>query len=115
MSCGGSAARQTQQRRGHNQGTGHDRRERPPQPPGRDRFGDEPRREGNVVGPPVVLADPRDGPPQRSGVIRVGRAAARELLAAGEVFAVSVNDAGEVLLSSSSRDAPPADDAHGEP
>lgn len=33
--------------------------------------------------------DPRYGPPERSGVIRIGRSTARELLAAGEVLVVT--------------------------
>lgn len=55
---------------------------------------------------PVVLRgreitcrwDPRYGTKERSGVIRVGKAAAKELLAVGDVLAVSVRD-GSVCLS----------------
>jgi hypothetical protein len=42
--------------------------------------------------------DPRYGPPERSGVIGVGKGAATELLSAGDVLAVSVDDAGVVSL-----------------
>jgi hypothetical protein len=42
--------------------------------------------------------DPRYGPPERSGVIRVGKAAARELLAAGDVLVVTVDPDGVVQL-----------------
>jgi hypothetical protein len=41
--------------------------------------------------------DPRYGPPERSGVIRVGKAPARELLLPGDVLAVRVR-AGRVDL-----------------
>jgi hypothetical protein len=44
--------------------------------------------------------DPRYGPPERSGVIRVGKPAARELLQAGDVLAVSVTSRGIVELRS---------------
>jgi hypothetical protein len=42
--------------------------------------------------------DPRYGPPERSGVIRVGKAAARELLTAGDVLVLSVHVDGAVGL-----------------
>ncbi|MFN8175883.1 MAG: hypothetical protein U0T02_12530 [Solirubrobacteraceae bacterium] len=42
--------------------------------------------------------DPRYGPPERSGVIRVGRSAAQALLRPGEVLAVSVDGSGMVGL-----------------
>jgi hypothetical protein len=42
--------------------------------------------------------DPRYGPPERSGVIRVGRSAARELLAAGDVLVLTVASDGVVAL-----------------
>jgi hypothetical protein len=42
--------------------------------------------------------DPRYGPPERSGVIGVGRAAARELLAAGDVLVLTVASDGVVGL-----------------
>jgi hypothetical protein len=42
--------------------------------------------------------DPRYGPPERSGVVRVGKDAARELLTAGDVLAVTVDAAGVVSL-----------------
>lgn len=42
--------------------------------------------------------DPRYGPPERSGVIRVGRSAARALLRPGEVLAVAVDAGGMVSL-----------------
>jgi hypothetical protein len=42
--------------------------------------------------------DPRDGPPPRSGVIRVGKAAAREMLTRGETLTVAVDDTEAVML-----------------
>ena len=42
--------------------------------------------------------DPRHGPPERSGVIRVGRTAARELLKPGDVLTVS-SRAGQIELT----------------
>lgn len=42
--------------------------------------------------------DPRYGPPERSGVVRVGKAAAHELLAAGDVLVVTVTPDGVVGL-----------------
>jgi hypothetical protein len=42
--------------------------------------------------------DPRYGPPERSGVIRAGKRAASELLAAGDVLTVTVNPEGIVGL-----------------
>lgn len=42
--------------------------------------------------------DPRYGPPERSGVIRVGRATARELLRPGDILRVSVAPDGTVRL-----------------
>jgi hypothetical protein len=42
--------------------------------------------------------DPRYGPPERSGLIRVGRAAARDLLRVDEVLAVSIAPDGAVVL-----------------
>jgi hypothetical protein len=48
----------------------------------------------------VVTArwDPRFGPPERSGVIRVGKAAAHDLLRPGQVLAVAVDANGVVSL-----------------
>lgn len=43
--------------------------------------------------------DPRYGEKERSGVIRVGRTAARELLHPGDVLAVSMRADGAVQLS----------------
>jgi hypothetical protein len=42
--------------------------------------------------------DPRYGPPERSGVIRVGKVAARELLTAGDVLVVCVHPNGAINL-----------------
>jgi hypothetical protein len=42
--------------------------------------------------------DPRYGPPERSGVIRVGKVAAIELLQAGDVLAVTVTADGVIVL-----------------
>ena len=42
--------------------------------------------------------DPRYGPPERSGVIRVGKAAATEVLQHGDVLAVTVTEDGTVVL-----------------
>jgi hypothetical protein len=42
--------------------------------------------------------DPRHGPPERSGVIRVGKAAAIELLQPGDVLAVTVGADGVIVL-----------------
>jgi hypothetical protein len=59
---------------------------------------------------PVVLCgrelgacrwDPRYGPPERSGVIRVGKAAAKELLAADDVLGVIVDPDGVIRLDES--------------
>jgi len=56
---------------------------------------------------PVVLCgrelgicrwDPRYGLPERSGVIRIGKAAARDLLAPGDVLMVTVTNDGVVEL-----------------
>lgn len=43
--------------------------------------------------------DPRYGPPERSGVIRVGKAAARELLRVSDVLVVTVQPDGVVGLA----------------
>ena len=43
--------------------------------------------------------DPRCGPPERSGVTRVGKAAADELLQPGDVLAVAVTKDGTVVLA----------------
>lgn len=43
--------------------------------------------------------DPRYGPPERSGIIGVGRVAAREMLDAGEILAVAVREGGVVELA----------------
>lgn len=43
--------------------------------------------------------DPRYGEKERSGVIRVGRTAARELLRPGDVLAVSMRADGTAQLS----------------
>lgn len=43
--------------------------------------------------------DPRYGEKERSGVIRVGRTAARELLHPGDVLAVSITANGTAQLS----------------
>ena len=51
---------------------------------------------GRELGP--CRWDPRYGPPERSGVIRVGKSAARELLSAGDVLAVTVDPDGIVVL-----------------
>jgi hypothetical protein len=52
---------------------------------------------GRELGP--CRWDPRYGPPERSGVIRVGKSAARELLTAGDVLAVTVDPDGIVGLA----------------